>query len=206
MALEADVKPTFFKSQAELRAWFEKHHGTAAELWIGYYKKGSGKAGVTYRESLDEALRFGWIDGLTRSLDEERYAIRHTPRRPKSNWSARNVKRVQELIRLGRMHPAGLAAFEARKEERTGIYSYEQRPPELPPNYERKVKANRRAWEFWLSVAPSYRKAATWWVISARRADTRERRLATLIEASAKGERIPPLTGPASARTKRPEG
>ena len=190
------MKPRFFKTAADLRAWFDRHHETAPELWVGYYKTRSGKPGVTWPESVDEALCFGWIDGIRKGLDEDRYTNRFTPRKPTSTWSARNVKRVQELTRLGRMRPAGLAAFEARKKDRTGIYSYEQRPQELPPEYERKVKANQRAWKFWRSVAPSYRKAATWWVISAKREDTRARRLATLIETSAKGERIPPLTGP----------
>jgi uncharacterized protein YdeI (YjbR/CyaY-like superfamily) len=194
------VKPRFFKTQADLRAWFEKNHARAEELWVGYYKTRSGKRGVTWPESVDEALCFGWIDGIRKGLDEDRYTNRFTPRKPTSTWSARNVKRVQELTRLGRMRPAGLAAFEARKRERTGIYSYEQRPQELPPQYERKVKADRRAWKFWRSVAPSYRKAATWWVISAKREDTRARRLATLIESSARGERIPPLTSPGRAR------
>jgi uncharacterized protein YdeI (YjbR/CyaY-like superfamily) len=198
------VKPRFFKKAADLRSWFERHHDTAPELWVGYYKTRSGKPGVTWPESVDEALCFGWIDGIRKGLDENRYTNRFTPRKPTSTWSARNVKRVIELTRLGRMRPAGLAAFEARKKDRTGIYSYEQRPQELPPEYERKVKANRRAWTFWRSVAPSYRKAATWWVISAKREDTRARRLATLIETSARGVRIPPLAGPASARTKRP--
>lgn len=192
------MKARFFKSQAELRAWFEKHHGTATELWVGFYKKGSGKTGVTYPESVDEALCFGWIDGIRKGLDEARYVNRFTPRKPTSNWSAVNVKRVRELIAEGRIRPAGLAAFQARREDRTAIYSYEQRPPDLRDKYERKIKANKKAWEFWRTVAPSYRKAATWWVISAKREDTRERRLATLIEASARGERVPPLTGPAA--------
>lgn len=193
------MKPRFFKTATDLRAWFERHHDTAPELWVGYYKTRSGKRGITWPESVDEALCFGWIDGIRKGIDEDRYTNRFTPRKPTSNWSARNVKRVQELIRLRRMRPPGLAAFEARKQERTGIYSYEQRPQELPPEYERKVKANPRAWTFWRSTPPSYRKAATWWVISAKREDTRVRRLGTLIETSAKGERIPPLVGPRSA-------
>jgi uncharacterized protein YdeI (YjbR/CyaY-like superfamily) len=194
------MKPRFFKTQAELRAWFEKNHDTATELWVGYYKKGSGKPSLTWPESVDEALSFGWIDGVRKGLDKDSYANRFTPRKPKSTWSALNVKRARELIDLGLMRPAGLAAFEARQENRTGIYSYEHRPQELPREYERKLHANRRAREFWRSVAPSYRKAATWWVISAKREDTRQRRLATLIESSARGERVPPLAGPRSAR------
>jgi uncharacterized protein YdeI (YjbR/CyaY-like superfamily) len=189
------MKPRFFKTHAELRAWLEKNHDSATELLVAYYKKGSGKPSVTWPESVDEALCFGWIDGIRRSLDEDRYTNRFTPRRPRSTWSALNVKRARELIDLGRMRPAGLAAFEAREDHRTATYSYEQRPNDLPPQYERKLKANKRAWAFWRSVAPSYRKAATWWVISAKKEDTRERRLATLIECSAAGERVPPAAG-----------
>jgi uncharacterized protein YdeI (YjbR/CyaY-like superfamily) len=198
------MKPRFFKTPADLRSWFERHHQTATELWVGYHKKGSRKPSITWPESVDEALCFGWIDGVRKGLDEDSYANRFTPRKPKSTWSAINVKRARELIDLGLMRPRGQAAFEARQENRTGIYSYEQRPPDLPPQYERKLRANERAWEFWRSVAPSYRKAATWWVISAKREDTRERRLATVIESSAKGERVPPLAGPRSARQAAP--
>jgi uncharacterized protein YdeI (YjbR/CyaY-like superfamily) len=194
------MKPRFFKTQTDLRAWLEKHHDTATELVVGYYKKGSGKIGITWPESVDEALCFGWIDGIRKSLDQDRYANRFTPRRPRSTWSARNVRRVQDLIELGRMRPAGLAAFESRLDNRTGIYSYEQRPTDLPPEYARKLKANRKAWEFWRSVAPSYRKEATWWVISAKKVDTRARRLATLIDCSAAGERVPPAGPPRKAR------
>jgi uncharacterized protein YdeI (YjbR/CyaY-like superfamily) len=190
------MDPKFFRSQKDLRRWFERNHQTAAELWVGYYKKASGKPSITWPESVDEALSFGWIDGIRKSLGPESYTNRFTPRKARSTWSAVNVKRARELMELGLMRPAGLAAFEAREERRTGIYSYEQRPQELPPEYERKLKTNRRAWEFWRGVAPSYRKAATWWVISAKKEETRARRLAVLIETSAKGERVPPLRPP----------
>jgi uncharacterized protein YdeI (YjbR/CyaY-like superfamily) len=190
------MEPKFFRSQKELRRWFERNHQAAAELWVGFYKKGSGKPTVTWPESVDEALCFGWIDGIRKSLGPESYTNRFTPRKARSTWSAINVKRARELIELGLMQPAGLAAFEAREERRTGIYSYEQRPQELPPEYERQLKKNRRAWAFWRGVAPSYRKAATWWVISAKKEETRARRLALLIETSAKSERVPPLRSP----------
>jgi uncharacterized protein YdeI (YjbR/CyaY-like superfamily) len=193
------LDPTFFRTQKELRRWFERNHRSAAELWVGFYKKGSGKPTITWPEAVDEALCFGWIDGIRKSLGSESYANRFTPRRVRSTWSAVNVKRARELIELGLMTPAGLAAFGARQKRRTGIYSYEQRPRELPPEYERKLKANRRAWEFWREVAPSYRKAATWWVISAKKEETRARRLATLIETSANGERVPPLRPPGAS-------
>jgi uncharacterized protein YdeI (YjbR/CyaY-like superfamily) len=197
------MDPTFFRTQKELRRWFERNHRSAAELWVGFYKKGSGKPTITWPEAVDEALCFGWIDGIRKSLGPESYANRFTPRRARSTWSAVNVKRAQELIGLGRMTPAGMTAFEAREEQRTGIYSYEQRPQELPPEYERKLKANMRAWEFWRDVAPSYRKAATWWVISAKKEETRARRLSTLIETSAKGERVPPLRPPGASSVRR---
>jgi uncharacterized protein YdeI (YjbR/CyaY-like superfamily) len=194
------VKPRFFTSQADLRRWFEENHGTATELWVGLHKVGSGRPSITWPEVVDEALCFGWIDGIRKSVDDQRYMNRLTPRKPTSNWSARNVRRVKELTKSGRMTPAGLAAFQARKDDRTGIYSYEQRPQDLPAKYRRRVQANTKAWAFWRSSPPGYRKTATWWVISAKREDTRERRLAQLIELSAKGERIPPLAGPAGAR------
>lgn len=194
------MKPSFFKRPADLRAWFEKNHDTSAELWVGFHKKASGKPSITWPESVDQALCFGWIDGVRKSLGQDSYMNRFTPRRPKSNWSAINVKRARELIELGLMRPAGLTAFEARDEKRTGTYSYEQRPPELPTGYERRVMANTAAWKFWRSSPPGYRKTATWWVVSAKREETRERRLATLIECSARGERVPPLAGPRSAR------
>ena len=190
------MKPRFFRDATQLRRWFEQNHDTASELVIGYYKKATGKPTVSWEESVDEALCFGWIDGIRRSLGPDSYTNRFTPRRANSNWSARNVKRIRELIELGRMRPPGLAAFEARREQDTGTYSYEQRPQELPAQYEREVKRNTAAWEFWRSVAPSYRKAATWWVISAKKEETRARRLATLIECSANGERVPPLRPP----------
>jgi uncharacterized protein YdeI (YjbR/CyaY-like superfamily) len=193
------VKPVFFESPTDLRRWFERNHATATELWVGLYRVGSGKPSVTWPEVVDEALCFGWIDGIRKSIDDSRYMNRLTPRKPTSNWSARNVRRVKELIEAGRMTPSGLAAFEARRDERTGVYSYEQRPQDLPAVYRRKVQANAKAWEFWRSSPPGYRKTVTWWVISAKREDTRERRLAQLIELSARGRRIPSLTGPAGA-------
>lgn len=140
------MKPRFFKTQADLRAWFERNHARSTELWVGFHKKASGKPSITWSESVDEALCFGWVDSIRRSLDGDSYTNRFTPRKPKSTWSARNVKRARELIDLGLMRPKGVAAFEAREENRPGIYSYQQRPPELPPEYEWKLRANARAW------------------------------------------------------------
>lgn len=152
---------------------------------MGFYKKDSGKKSITWPQSVDEALCVGWIDGLRRSIDEVSYKIRFTPRKPRSTWSAVNIKRAGELIEQGLMQPAGLKAFAARKENRSGIYSYEQRSPELPDQYAKKLKKNSAAWKFFQAQPPSYRKAANWWVLSAKQEETRLRRLDKLIEDSA---------------------
>ena len=189
------MDPVFFATRDELRAWLERHHADRDELWVGLYKKGSGKPSVTWPEVVDEALCFGWIDGVRRGLGPDSYANRLTPRRPRSNWSAINVKRVGELIEEGRMTPAGLAAFEARTGDRTGVYSYEQRRnAALDAEQERRFRAVPAAWEYFQARPPSYRRSAIHWVTSAKRAETRERRLATLIEDSAAGRPIGPLS------------
>jgi uncharacterized protein YdeI (YjbR/CyaY-like superfamily) len=195
------MEPMFFAKPSELRAWFRKHHATSRELVIGFYKKGSGKPSITWPESVDEALCFGWIDGVRRSLDDERYTNRFTPRTPRSNWSGRNIKRAEELIDLGLMHPAGLKAFEARADNRSGVYSYEQRHSvELDEAYERRFRRNAKAWEYFTSRPPSYRTSAVYWVMSAKKEETRERRLARLIDDSAHGRTVPPLTPPPKKR------
>jgi uncharacterized protein YdeI (YjbR/CyaY-like superfamily) len=188
------MKPTFFRAPADLRAWFEKRHATADELWVGYYKKATGKPSITWPESVDEALCFGWIDGLRRSVDAERYMIRFTPRRPGSLWSAVNIARAQALIAEGRMWPAGRKAFEARQENRSGGYSYEQPPLTLPEPYAALLRRNRQASAFFDTQPPSYRKSAAWWVVSAKQEATRVRRAEQLIACSARGEKIPVLT------------
>jgi uncharacterized protein YdeI (YjbR/CyaY-like superfamily) len=191
------MKPTFFATPAKFRAWLQKHHDTAPELLVGFYKKGTGKPSITWPEAVDQALCFGWIDGVRRSLDDERYMNRFTPRRPRSNWSAVNIKRANELIELGLMHPAGLKAFEARMEDRSAVYSYEQRHSiDLDSAYERRFRRNKKAWEYFNSKSPSYRTTAVYWVMSAKQEETRERRLARLIEDSAHGRTVPPLTPP----------
>ncbi|HEX4954065.1 MAG TPA: YdeI/OmpD-associated family protein [Thermoanaerobaculia bacterium] len=187
------MPPLFFASPAELRAWLEEHHASALELHVGYWKVGSGRPSVTWPESVDEALCFGWIDGVRRSLDAESYTIRFTPRKPSSNWSAVNVERVRVLTEEGRMRPAGLAAFEQRKEAKTGIYAYEQRGQPLDPAEEAALQANEAAWRDWQSRPPSYRRGAIHWVVSAKQAATRSKRLETLIEHCARGEVIPPF-------------
>jgi uncharacterized protein YdeI (YjbR/CyaY-like superfamily) len=191
------LQPTFFATPSEFRTWLEEHHETIQELWVGFYKKGSGRPSITWPESVDEALCFGWIDGLRKGIDEISYTIRFTPRKPRSNWSAVNIKRVAELTDLRRMRPAGLKAFEARAEEKSGIYAYEQRhAAELDAAEEQQFRANKPAWDFFQSQAASYRKTAIWWIISAKKAETRHKRLATLIEDSEHGRTIRPLTRP----------
>jgi uncharacterized protein YdeI (YjbR/CyaY-like superfamily) len=186
----------YFTSPEELRAWYAAHHDTADELLIGYYKKHTGKPTITHKEALDEALCFGWIDGIRHRVDDERYINRYTPRRPRSIWSVVNIKRIGELTEMGRMHPAGLKAFEERDPARTNQYSSEQAVVAFDPAYEAEFKANPQAWDFFQSQPPSYRKPATWWVMSAKKEETRRKRLATLIEDSAAGRRAAPLTPP----------
>lgn len=192
------MKPIFFATPGKLRAWLEAHHDTKPELLVGFYKRGSGKPSITWPESVDEALCFGWIDGVRKSLGEEAYTIRFTPRKATSTWSAVNVKRVAELTKLGKMRPAGLRAFAARKEDKTAVYSFERKEPaQLEPAHEEVLRANAKAAAFFDAQAPWYRRTAIHWVVSAKRAETRERRLAQLVADSAGGRRIGPLTRPA---------
>jgi uncharacterized protein YdeI (YjbR/CyaY-like superfamily) len=163
-------------------------------LRVGFYKKGSGKPSITWPEAVDEALCYGWIDGVRRGIDDVSYAIRFTPRKSRSTWSAVNIKRVEELARLGHMRPAGLAAFAERAGEKSGIYAYEQKAAQLDDEYERQFRANQQAWDFFQAQAAWYRRTAIWWVISAKKEETRLKRLATLIEESAQGRTIRPLT------------
>jgi uncharacterized protein YdeI (YjbR/CyaY-like superfamily) len=187
------MEVTFFETPAGFRQWLAENHSTAPELWVGYYKKGSGRPSITWPESVDEALCFGWIDGIRKSLDETSYTIRFTPRRPGSIWSAVNIRRAQELIDQGRMQPGGLKAYQARRENRSGIYSYEQRQDQLPEVYAQELRKNDAAWKFFQAQPPWYRKAAGWWVVSAKKEETRLRRLGQLIEDSAAGRTVPPL-------------
>jgi len=188
------TRPTFFETPADFRAWLEEHHDSAEVLWVGYYKKSSGRASITWPESVDEALCFGWIDGLRKSIDDVSYKIRFTPRKPDSNWSAVNIARVEELLEKDRMRPAGIAAYERRLEKKSRVYSYEQRKrAALDPEAERRFRAHSEAWKFFRSQPPGYRRTAIFWVVSAKREDTRRRRLETLIEDSANGLRIGPL-------------
>jgi uncharacterized protein YdeI (YjbR/CyaY-like superfamily) len=184
-------EPIYFGSPSEFRAWLEEHHETETEVWVGYWKKATGKPSLVWSEAVDEALCFGWIDGVLRGVDDERHVQRFTPRKPASNWSAINIAKVERLRAEGRMRPAGEAAFARRRDDRSGVYSYEQRDSaRLEPAEQARFEANAAAWEHFSSRPPSYRKPALWWVVSAKKPATRERRLATLIEQSAAGEPI----------------
>lgn len=190
MAAPAPV-PTFFASGAEFRAWLERHHATAKELWVGFRKKSSGLGGMTYQEAVLEALCFGWIDGIIRSRDATSYMHRFTPRKPTSTWSKINVAHVERLTAAGRMQPAGLAAFAAREAKRTGVYSFERsETPELPPDFARRLRANRKAWAFFSAQPPGYQRLAFHRVLFPKQLATRERWLERLIAASAAGRRL----------------
>jgi uncharacterized protein YdeI (YjbR/CyaY-like superfamily) len=181
---------THFKSPAELRQWFRTNHAKAGELWIGYYKKATGKPSVTWPESVDEALCVGWIDGIRKSIDADVYVIRFTPRRKGSIWSSVNMRRMKALIDEKRVRPAGLKAYAARLENKSGIYAYEQRGEQLEEPYARELKKHKGAWEFFQSQPPYRRKTLSWWIISAKKEETRLARLKILIDKAAKGERI----------------
>lgn len=193
MASLIPVDIQFFEDQWQFRTWLEKNHATTKEVWVGYYKKESKKPSLTWPESVDQALCFGWIDGIRKSTDSLSYTIRFTPRNPKSVWSTINIQKVEELISKGLMQPAGIRAFELRKKENSGIYSFEQESVELPSLYTEIFKANVKAWENYCAMPPSYRRTSTWWVISAKQEETRMKRLQILIQDSEAGLRIAPL-------------
>ena len=184
------MKPKFFNSRERFREWLERHHASAKEILVGFHKKNSGKKSITYAEALDEALCFGWIDGVRRNFDETSYTIRFTPRKPRSIWSLVNVRHVERLQKEGRMHPAGTAAFERRTPERTGIYSFENRPRELSAEFQKEFRKNKPAWEFFQKQPPGYKRLMSFWVMSAKKDETRTARLKRLIESSAKRERV----------------
>ena len=184
------MSPTFFADQLAFRAWLERNHKKATELIVGFYKVATGKPSMTWSESVDQALCFGWIDGIRRSLGEDSYTIRFTPRKPTSNWSAINIRKVAELTRQGLMRPAGIEAFAQRKDERSAIYGYEKRPKGLPPRYEKPFKLKKAAWEFFSNQAPSYQKAICHWIVSAKKEETQLSRLEKAIAASMKQKRV----------------
>jgi uncharacterized protein YdeI (YjbR/CyaY-like superfamily) len=192
---ETRPKPVFFANPSEFHIWLEKNHDRASEIWVGFHKKSSGKLGITMPESVDEALCFGWIDSVRRSFSDTSYANRFTRRKTRSTWSAINIERAKELIRLGRMQPSGLKAFEQRTAERSAIYSYEQRQTAtLSDALETQFLANKKAWNFFQSQPPWYRRVSTFWVLSAKREETKLKRLTKLIEDSGNQRTIPQLT------------
>jgi uncharacterized protein YdeI (YjbR/CyaY-like superfamily) len=183
------MRPKFFATPLQFREWFQEHHDAATELLVGFRKRSSGKTSITWPEAVDQALCFGWIDGVRRSIDDESYCIRFTPRKERSKWSRVNIARFRILEAEGSMTSAGTKAFKERREH-TRHYSYENAPRELTGADLERFKADAKAWEYFQSCAPSYRKVALWWVLSAKRPETRQRRLATLIADSAAGRKI----------------
>jgi uncharacterized protein YdeI (YjbR/CyaY-like superfamily) len=198
--MKDQLKPVFFETPAAFRQWLSQHHATADVLWVGYYKKGSGTPSITWPESVDQALCFGWIDGIRKSIDHSRYTIRFTPRKRGSIWSTVNIKRARVLIAQRLMHTAGRTAYQARKHNKSGIYSYEQRSVNLRPPYDRLLKQSKIASRFFQQQPASYRKAVSWWIVSAKKEETRRKRLEKLVAYSAQGQRIPEL------RRKEPAG
>ncbi len=191
------MKPKFFATPAAFRAWLDANHEIAGELLVGFYKRGSGKPNMTWPESVDEALCFGWIDGVRRSIDEDCYSIRFTPRKPRSRWSDVNIRRAHELVELGLLRAAGARAF-AQRDENAAKYSYEQRKAaEFDAETIAAFRQNTRAWDFFQAQPPSYRRTVTFWALSAKKDETRRSRLATLIADSTKGELVKPLRRPA---------
>jgi len=184
------MDPRFFKTPAAFRKWLAANHDKSKELWVGYYKKETGKPSITWPESVDEALCFGWIDGIRKKYDDQSYMIRFTPRKPTSVWSTINMRNVERLIKEKRMQPAGMAAWEKRKEYRSGIYAYEQRSPELVEPYSTKFQRNKKAWKFFQAQPPGYRKIMNWYIVSAKLEKTRLERLEKLISASAAEKRL----------------
>jgi uncharacterized protein YdeI (YjbR/CyaY-like superfamily) len=185
-----NMTPIFFNCKSEFRTWLEKNHLSVTEQWVGFYKKETGKPSMTWSESVDQALCYGWIDGIRQKVDEESYCIRFTPRKPGSSWSKINIAKVEVLLLQGLMHPAGIEAFKKRKEDKSGIYSFENETKELPEAYVMIFRKNKAAWEYYASRPPSYRRTVTHWVLSAKKEATRLLRLEKLIAGSGERKRI----------------
>jgi uncharacterized protein YdeI (YjbR/CyaY-like superfamily) len=198
----ARLAPRFFRSVAEFRRWLEANHARQPELLVGFYKKDSGRGGLTYAEALDEALCFGWIDGVRKSLGQDGYTIRFTPRRARSIWSQVNLRHMKRLLAAGRVRPPGRVAYEQRDEARTRRYAFERDAVAFDPAQRKAFASNRRAWAFFQAQPPSYRKTVTWWVVQARKEETQQRRLEALIACCARGERVPLLAPKAAPRSR----
>lgn len=194
MRMDLRVKPTFFPTPEVFRKWLERHGEAKTQLLVGFYKTGCGKPSITWPQSVDEALCFGWIDGVRKRIDDESYTIRFTPRRSTSIWSRVNIERVAVLTQQGRMMPPGLRAFAARRESKSGVYSHETRPDKLTEPYASMLAKNASARKFFAQQAPSYQRAAIWWVISAKKEATRSKRAQALVELSKARQLIPHLT------------
>jgi uncharacterized protein YdeI (YjbR/CyaY-like superfamily) len=186
-----DIKPKFFPDQSLFRDWLRKHHKQKTELWVGYYKKGSGLSSMTWSESVDQALCYGWIDGLRKSIDDVSYMIRFTPRRPTSNWSDVNIKKIEVLRKNRLMRKAGEEAYSRRKKNKSGVYGYEKPATELRSEYKTEFKTHKTAWKYYQNCAPGYKKLTAGWIMSAKKEETQRRRLTKLIKHSALGERVP---------------
>lgn len=184
------METKFFAKQADFRKWLEKNHEKKTELMVGFYKVGSSKPSMTWPQAVDEALCFGWIDGVRRGIDEESYCNRFTPRKANSNWSAINIAKVEKLIKEGLMKPSGLAAFEKRRDDKSRVYAYENEPAKLSPAFEKKFKANKDAWKFFSTQAPSYQRTMVHWIMRAKQELTQTKRLEQTIAASADGRRV----------------
>lgn len=184
------MNPAFFSTQEKFREWLEKHHQKETELLVGFYKVNSKKPSISWSESVDQALCFGWIDGVRRSIDQESYSIRFTPRKKSSIWSAINIKKIEELTKTGLMKEAGLKAFELRSEEKSRIYSHETEPSVLSPEFEKQFKAHKPAWEYFNLQAPSYKKVMIHWIMTAKQEKTRISRLEKAIKISAEQKRM----------------
>ncbi len=181
----------FFNNEEEFNDWLEEHHAEASEIWVGYFRVSTGRPSLTWSASVDAALCFGWIDGIRKTIDKQKYKIRFTPRKVNSVWSAVNVKKVKALIQLGKMRPEGIHVFNNRTDAQG--YHSEQRNVELAKEYEEQIKENQTAWLFFTNLAPSYKRDSIWWVMSAKKEETRLRRLGILIASSKEGIKIPIL-------------
>jgi uncharacterized protein YdeI (YjbR/CyaY-like superfamily) len=184
------MNPVFFNTAADFKKWLEKNHAIEKEIWVGYYKTSSEKTGITWPQSVDEAISFGWIDGIRKSIDQESYCNRFTPRKANSNWSAINIEKAETLIRQGRMHASGLELYKNRKEDKSIVYSYENKPEKLPPEFEQLLMANEKAWQHFKSLPPSHQRTTFYWIMSAKQLSTQQSRLEKLIKASEQGKRL----------------